>query len=84
MLFIAYSTLFFVLTSGTSCVSTTNVEFGQRRPTLLGQDLGKIMVRLFSPCNIVIVCICNGLICTLVAVHDCGTHTLTELVMCES
>ena len=40
------------------------------------EDLDKIMVRLFSPCNIVVVCICYGLICSLVTVHDCATCSL--------
>ena len=44
-------------------VSTTNIEFGQRGPTLEGhvhgpgswEDFVKIMVRLFSPCSC---CVC--------------------------
>ena len=41
-------------------------------------DLSKIMIRLFSPCNTVFVCISYGLICSLVIVHNHGTHALTE------
>ena len=74
-------------------MSTTNVEFGLRGHTLVGvmstvlavgrsyQDLDKIMVRLFSPCSIVVVCICYGLICSLISVYDHGTHVLTGLVV---
>ena len=41
-------------------------------------DLGKIMVRSFCPCNIVVVCVCYGLICSLVTMLDRGTHVLSE------
>ena len=44
-------------------------------------DLAKIMVRSFCPCNTVVVCISYHLIGSLVALHNCGTHTLTGLVM---
>ena len=86
---------FLVLASWTSSVSTTNVELDREVPhwwvMSMVLEVGKIlprsckiMVRLFSPCNIVVVCICYGLICSLVAVHDHGTHAVAELVMCES
>ena len=42
------------------------------------RDLAKIMVRSFSPCNIVVVCVSYSLICSLVTVHDHGTHVLAE------
>ena len=41
------------------------------------------MVRSFSPCNTVIVCIWYSLICSLVTVHDHGAHVLTGWVMHE-
>ena len=95
MLFIAYSILFscfgkwdFMCEYHQCRIWTVRSHIGGSCPWSwkLGrccQDLGKIMVRLFSPCNIVVVCICYGLICSLVAVHDCGTPTLAELVMHE-
>ena len=45
------------------------------------QDLGKIIVRSFSSCNIVVVCICYDLICSLDTLCDCATCMLTELVV---
>ena len=42
-------------------------------------DHGKIMARLFSPCNTVVVCVSYGLIGSLVALHDHGTCTLPFL-----
>ena len=83
---------FLVLASGTKCVSTTSVEMdrevphGWVMPMVLSVekilpisclDHGKIMVRLFSPCNTVVVCISYGLIGSLVAACDHGTHALT-------
>ena len=47
------------------------------------QDLGKIIVRSFSPCHVVVLCICYDLTCSLVTMHDCATCTLLELVMCK-
>ena len=84
-----YLSYFLILGSGTSCVSTTNVEFGQRGPTLVGyvdgpgscEDLVKILARSLYPCYIVVVCICYDLICSLLTMHECATCTLTELVM---
>ena len=40
-------------------------------------DPGKIMVRLFSLCNTVVVCNSYGLIGSLVILNDCGTCALT-------
>ena len=51
------------------------------------QDLVKILVKIllrsFSPCNIVVVCVCYDLICSLVTMHDNATHMLAELVVHE-
>ena len=108
MLFIAYSTLFSCFGKWDLMCEYHQCRIWTERSTLVGVmsivltvgrsclDLGKIMVRLFSPCNTVVVCICYGLICSLVTVcnrgtctltglvmHDHGTHALTELVVCE-
>ena len=98
MMIIAYSILFLILGCGTSWVSTTNAEIELRSPTLVSyahgpvswkilerscQDLGKIMVRFFTM-YFNVVCIWYCLIGSLVAMHDCGTHTLTRLIMHES
>ena len=84
---------------GTSWVSTTNVGNQLGHPTLVDlakfpgtwkilerscQDLGKIMVRLFSPCIFSDVCIWYCLIGSLVAMYHHVTHMLTGLVLLES
>ena len=92
MLFIACSTLFSWFGKWDLLCECTSVEFDRVVPhwwimpmvMSIGKllpisclDLHKIMVRLFSPCNTVVVSICYGLICSLVAVHNCGTCLLT-------
>ena len=91
MLFIAYSTLFSCFGKWDSMCEYHQHRNGQRGPTLVGYamvlpvgrilpisclDHGKIMVRLFSPCNTVDVCVSYGLIGSLVSLHDCGTCSL--------
>ena len=81
MLFIAYSILFSCFGKWDFRSEYHQCRIGQRDPTLVGpacgpgswQYLGKIMVRLFSPRNIVVMFICYGLRCSLVALHDHGT-----------
>ena len=91
MLFIAYSAYSLFLASGTKFVSTISVEMDREVPHWwlmpmvlpIGRilpisclDHGKIMVRLFSPCNTVDVCISYGLIGSLVSLCNHGTRTL--------
>ena len=92
MLFIAYSTLFPCFGKWDLICDCHQNIIGQRGPTLVSHSLGlsvgkilplsyldhgKIMVRLFSPCNAVVVFVSYGLIGSLVTLHDCGTSTLT-------
>ena len=93
MFFIAYSILFSHF-GNQGFMSTTNVELDREVPhwwvMSMVLEVGKILSRswqdhckIISPCNIVVLCVCYGLICSLVTMHDHGTCTLTELVVCK-